>query len=269
MVDLDDVPNDFLSFERDLKRRGIAWVTARDDAQRVRALHAGWVSEYRPIFSGALGQSESIDSVDADVAWLRSRSGVRTSADEMRVALRRIARTIERELLPAYDATRWSMASTAPSPLAELERPLASRLRAVAPELADSYEQACRDLTDPSRSTFVGPAAEFREVLRSTIDSLAPDDDEIRTAEWFKGHQGNPTQAERIRAILGDRDRAKPPSKTLDIIDEAVGAVGRLTYSRASATLHVSRKASVDEVEKLRGWVDAVLSEILPVAAGD
>ena len=104
----------------------------------------------------------------------------------------------------------------------------------------------------------------MREVLRGTIDQLSPDDDEIRTQPWFKGYQGKPTQAERIRATLGENDLAHQPAKALEVVDSAVGAIGRMTYSRASAGFHVLRGVERDEVTKIRCWVDVVLNEILP-----
>ena len=275
MLDLDLASQEFLRFEKSIKRRGIRWVTSRDDAQRIRALSAGWMKEYRPVFESALGEVSHVMKVDEDVMWLRSRADTRTASSELCARLRRIARIINRELLPAYDANRWSLASNmtnrAEGNLSEENRsedgPILSRLRAVDVTIARSYEQARMDMNDPDRLTYVGPAAELREVLGATIRRLSPPDEEIAKAPWFKGHHGKPTQAERVRAIMGDKDRSAPATQTLEIIDQAIGSVARATYQHASAVAHLGKNAVRDEVAKLRTWVEAVLGEILP--AGD
>ena len=264
MLDLDQAPDGYVAFDKDLKKRGIRWVTSRDDAQRMRALAAGWVQEYRPVFVKALGEVDHVVQVDDDVTWLRSRCGVRTESSELCTRSRRIARTISRELLPAYDTIRWSLASNVEN--RSEHGPILERLTNVEEAIARSYQQACSDLDDPNRLTYVGPATEFREVLGATIRRLSPPDDAITTMPWFKGHQGRPTQAERIRAILGDKERSAPPTKTLEIIDGAIGSVARSTYGRASAATHLGRKMDQEEVGKLRTWVEAVLGEILPDA---
>ena len=195
MLDLDRASEDFRSFAQSLTSRGTDWVTARDDAQRTRALCEGWIREYRPRLVAELGEVNSVIEIDGLVNWLRSRCGVKTRSEAMRASLQAIARLLDRELLPAYDTATWSSASAATSSPEQL--PLLARLNGVSPAIADSYQQACIDLADDDRRTYVGPAGELREVLRGTIDQLSPDDDEIRTQPWFKGYQGKPTQAER------------------------------------------------------------------------
>ena len=264
MLDLDRAPEDYLAFERDIKKRGIRWVTSRDDAQRLRALSAGWIQEYRPVFVGALGEPDQVVQVDDDVTWLRSRAGVRTGSNELRERLRGIARTISRELLPAYDANRWSSAAN----IADHsdDEPILKRLTSLDEAIARSYKQALLDLNDPNRLTYVAPATELREVLGATIRRLSPSDDEIVSRTWFKGHQGKPTQAERIRAILSDKTRYAPAIKTFDMINETIGTVARSTYNRASAVTHLGSNTAREDVSRLRPWVDAVLGEILPDA---
>ena len=264
MLDLDRAPEDYLAFERDIKKRGIRWVTSRDDAQRMRALSAGWMQGYRPAFVKAMGEVDQVAQVDEDITWLRSRAGVRTDSSELRERLRRIARTISRELLPAYDANRWSFAAN----IADHsdDEPILRRLTSLDEAIARSYKQALLDLDDPNRFTYVGPATELREVLGATIRRLSPPDGEIASRSWFKGHQGKPPQAERIRAILSDKARYAPAIKTFDMINETIGSVARSTYNRASAATHLGRSADRADVSRLRPWVDAVLGEILPDA---
>jgi predicted pPIWI-associating nuclease len=151
-------------------------------------------------------------------------------------------------------------------PLSAREAEILTRLRRLSPSLADSLEQALQDLNDYSRLTFVGPAGEVREVMRATIQMLAPDD-EIRKQPWFVGvQQGgkrNPTQSERTRYAVqqrrGDKDQAKGVD---DLVDQLVGQIGRQTYSAGSSALHAGTVRG--KVRKLTGWIFAILDEVLP-----
>lgn len=151
-------------------------------------------------------------------------------------------------------------------PLSGREAHILARLRRLSPALADSFEQALKDLNDHTRLSYVGPAGEVREVLRATVQLLAPDS-EVRQQPWFVGvKQGgshNPSQAERIRYAVqrrgGDRDQVK---RVDELIEQLVGQIGRQTYASGSGAFHAG--TAQDKVRKLTGWVFAVLDEILP-----
>ncbi len=237
------------------------WVSSKPDFEAIRGLCAEWQRDYRPRFVGAIGDLGSIQAVDAEIEILRARVGRQTAAEEIRARLRNVDRLIEREVLPSYDTARWLAASGATADLTESA--LVTKLRGLDAGLADSYAQAAKDLGDTSRLTYLGPAAELREVLRGTIDLLAQGDDEIKAQPWFKGHDGRPTQAEKIRSILGSKERSDQPARSLEIIDEAVGSIGRATYTRASRSVHTSASHDRDEVIRIQQWVDVVLAEII------
>lgn len=151
-------------------------------------------------------------------------------------------------------------------PLSGFHADILERLRRVAPQLADSLEQALKDLNDHSRLSYVGPAGEVREVMRATIQLMAPDD-EVRKQPWFVGHkQGNkvnPTQAERGRYAVQLRGGSAEQTKDADaLIDELVGQISRLTYTTGSAALHAGTQQA--RVRKLTGWVFSILDEVLP-----
>jgi hypothetical protein len=140
------------------------------------------------------------------------------------------------------------------------------RLRKLEGSLADSFEQALQDLNDHTRLSYIGPSGEVREVLRATVQKLAPDD-EVRAQPWFVGiQQGgktNPSQAERTRLAVQKRGGSKDQVKGLDdLIDMLVGQIGRQTYSAGSSALHAG--AARDKARKLIGWVWALLDEVLP-----
>lgn len=151
-------------------------------------------------------------------------------------------------------------------PLSDRQRLVLDRLRKLSPALSTSFEQALRDLNDQTRLSYMGPAGEVREVLRATIQILAPDAD-IRAQSWFKGHpQGgkiNPTQSERTRYAVQQRGGSLDQAKASDeLIDELVGKVSRETYQVGSRAFHAGTVRG--DVQKLAGWVFSLLDEVLP-----
>jgi hypothetical protein len=151
-------------------------------------------------------------------------------------------------------------------PLSGREAAILARLRRQSVELANSMEQALSDLNDHSRLSYVGPAGEVREVMRSTIQVMAPDD-EVRKQPWYvgiqQGNKRNPSQAERTRHAVQQRGGSKDQVQDLDaLIDELVGQIARRTYSVGSGAFHAGTDR--DDVWKLTGWVWALLDEVLP-----
>lgn len=151
-------------------------------------------------------------------------------------------------------------------PLSAREAAILARLRRQSDALADSMEQALRDMNDQTRLSYVGPAGEVREVMRATVQLMAPDD-EIRKQPWYVGiEQGgkrNPSQAERTRYAVQQRHGSKDQVQDVDaLIDELVGQVGRRTYTVGSGKFHAGTDQAA--VWKLTGWVWAILDEVLP-----
>ncbi len=127
---------------------------------------------------------------------------------DVRRRLRLVARRINQEILPAYDAARWTAAATVERPPSEMRASLAARLRDLSPDLANSYEQAHADLADTGRASYLGPAGEIREVMRGAMHLQAPDD-KVEAQTWFVGDDsGRPMQAERIRYIVQSKSGA-------------------------------------------------------------
>lgn len=151
-------------------------------------------------------------------------------------------------------------------PLSAREAGILARLRKQSGPLADSMEQALRDMNDQSRLSYVGPAGEVREVMRATVQLMAPDD-EIRKQSWFvgikQGNKTNPSQAERTRYAVQQRRGSKDQVEGVEtLIDELVGQIGRNTYNVGSGKFHAGTDQA--DVWKLTGWVWAVLDEVLP-----
>lgn len=142
------------------------------------------------------------------------------------------------------------------------------RLRRLSESLAQSLEQCLRDLNDPTRLSYIGPAGELREVMRAAIQQLAPDE-EIRIQPWYKGvptangKSTNPSQAERARYAAQVRGGDPEQVKELDaIVEGSIGRISRDTYTVSSKSFHSG--AAQEKVRKLTGWIFAILDEVLP-----
>jgi hypothetical protein len=151
-------------------------------------------------------------------------------------------------------------------PLSGREADILGRLQRQSASLAESLEQALKDINDHTRLSYVGPAGEVREVMRAAVQLLAPDD-EIRKQSWYvgieQGSRRNPSQAERIRYAVQQRGGSRDQIKDFDeLVDQLVGQIGRQTYSTGSSALHAGTAQA--KVRKLAGWVFAILDEVLP-----
>lgn len=163
-------------------------------------------------------------------------------------------------------ARRAEVSVPARAALSGREADVLARLAAVSPSLADSLDQALRDLNDPNRLSYMGPAGEVREVMRATIQKLAPDDS-VRLQPWYKGvpqgNKTNPSQAERTRYAVQQQRGSEDQARELDaLIDQSIAKITRETYASGSSALHSG--AAQKQVRKLSGWIFAVLDEVLP-----
>jgi hypothetical protein len=178
----------------------------------------------------------------------------------------RLRRLREFQVQVRQPAKRVEAVIPARGPLSARESGILGRLRKQSQPLADSMEQALRDMNDPSRLSFVGPAGEVREVMRATIQLMAPED-EVRKQPWFvgirQGNKMNPSQAERTRYAIQQRRGSREQIEGVEtLIDELVGRVSRQTYNVGSGKFHAGTEQ--EDVLKLTGWVWAVLDEVLP-----
>ncbi len=257
---LDEASQGLKALERALGRRTARTTRSREDVNALRASVGAWFQTYRPRVTTILGDFPAIDVVDRELQELLAWSAGQMVITDLRAKLRAVARTIDRDILPAYEAARWT--SAAAPPVASAARGgLAERLERVSPELASSYRQVHLDMA-ADRHTFLGPAGEIREVMRGAIHILAPDDD-VAGQPWFVGHEGRPTQAERIRYCVQTRSSGEASAaEAAEIVDTKVGALGRMLYTRASRAFHAGTQR--DELDRIISYVEAVLNEILP-----
>jgi Predicted pPIWI-associating nuclease len=156
-------------------------------------------------------------------------------------------------------------ASTTSGPL---EERIIRTLSELVPSAGASYQQVIFDLNDQGRVSFRGTANELREVLREVLDRLAPDD-AVASEPGFKLEDGQsrPTQKQKARYILKSRKISRTamraPEQSVSLIEELTASVTRAVYERGSVSAHLSAKR--EEVLRAKGYVDAVLAELLEI----
>jgi hypothetical protein len=149
------------------------------------------------------------------------------------------------------------------------EERIASTLSGLVATAELSYIQGCVDLRDDSRHSYRGAAAELREALREVLDHLAPDKD-VTTQAGFKleTDQKKPTMKQKVRFILASRGKGRtqtaPAESSTALVEDRVGALTRSVYDRSSLSTHVG--TTKQEVQRVKGYVDVVLTELLEIA---
>jgi hypothetical protein len=150
------------------------------------------------------------------------------------------------------------------------ERRIIDTLANVLPAAAASYEQSLVDLGGAPRRSYRGVAHEIREVLRETLDYLAPDADVMAEAN-FKLEKGTtrPTQRQKALYVLRkrrlSREATRAPELAVSMVDELGAAIARSAYTRGAMSAHGF--SSAQEVRQLKMYVDAVLAELLEIYA--
>jgi hypothetical protein len=152
--------------------------------------------------------------------------------------------------------------------LSQIERAILGTLSKMLPPTAASYEQALLDIAQGRRVSWRGSATELREVLRETIDYLAPDN-KVSESTGFQLEEGQtaPTQKQKVRFILRARRSNSAAvavaEASLTTVEESVAALARSTYRRGSVSTHVATGAT--EIRNLKRYVDALLAELLEI----
>lgn len=143
------------------------------------------------------------------------------------------------------------------------DRQIISRLEAVVPSAALSYDQAIRDLGDDDRVSFRGPALELREALREVLDHLAPDDEVTRVAGYKREtDRDGPTMKQKVRFIMKTRKSSNAaPEEAVTAFNESIAGLTRAVYDLGTKATHVAGERRA--VVQLRRYVVAILHDIL------
>ena len=151
----------------------------------------------------------------------------------------------------------------------QAEEILMATLDSLIPSAAQSYRQGLHDLDNrESRFSYRGTASEFREALRETLDTLAPDED-VKKQQWFKQEPNcsGPTMKQKVRFILVSRGKNRTQrlaaEKSVEVIETLCGEVARAVYDRASLSTHV--QTTKGEVVQMKRYLDAVLFDVLEI----
>ena len=147
----------------------------------------------------------------------------------------------------------------------EEDQQIISKLDALVPSAALSYQQAILDLKDDRRVSFRGPALELRETLREILDHLAPDS-EVTAAPAYvqEKDRAGPTMKQKVRFVMkkkGKRSSSDAPEQAVTAFEEAIAALTRAIYERSSQAAHVASERQT--VVQLRRYVVAILHEII------
>ena len=151
------------------------------------------------------------------------------------------------------------------------ERLIIDTLARINLALALSYEQCVVDLRDITRRSYRGVAHELREILRETLNMLAPDGEVMAEAGFkLEMETKGPTHRQKALHVLKkrrlSREQISAPELTISMIDEIGAQITRTAYTRGSKDAH-SASSSGPEVRQLKMYVDAVLGELLEIHA--
>jgi hypothetical protein len=151
-----------------------------------------------------------------------------------------------------------------------VERLISETLSRIIPAAAASYDQCLLDLGEGARRSYRGVAHELREVLRETLNYLAPDADVIaETGFKFEKDTTRPTQRQKAIYVLRkrrlSREAITAPELAVSMVEELGASITRTAYTRGAKDAHTV--SSVSEVRQLKMYVDAVLGELLEIHA--
>lgn len=141
-------------------------------------------------------------------------------------------------------------------------------LNQIVPAVSNSYQQVINDLNS-TRISYRGTVAEMREVLRETLDYLAPNNEVIKV-KGFKLEKDTtgPTMKQKVRYVLGNRGKSataiKSPEDAAHIVDEGVERLVRSTYNRSSLSTHTATSDKA-EASQIKMYLDTVLCELLEI----
>ena len=151
-----------------------------------------------------------------------------------------------------------------------VDRRIIETLKTLLPSAALAYEQGLLDLSATNRLSWRGPATDFREALRETLDHLAPDKAVIgQTGYKPEPNTNGPTMKQKVRYVLRQRSKARmiveSSEAAVESVDAIMGTFVRSVYSRSSVSTHTPTDR--DEVIRVRDFVKLALCELLEIRA--
>jgi len=242
---------------------------SQSERTNIRSVVGAWFQQYQPSAVRVIG-AENLQSMDERMQTLLTLATGDSSRRTISRFVSSTGRHFRENLLVPLSRAYWSIAPER-SPAGRDEE-VATRLKELDSQLADSYEQAVIDIEDPERISYRGSAAELREVLTGVLHTLAPNQ-QVEATEWYREArrsgtrtESTPTRAERAKFILRSRAQGSAVTESAEsymtTVEERLGAVINVTYKRGSAATHGGTEQ--DELVKLLPYINALLRELLP-----
>ena len=244
-------------------------VTHLAERNNICAVVAAWF-QYRKHFADILGNDSDLHHLDKIFEDIQNLTASSVPRKRMLRELRAAHKYFKDRLWIPVSRAYWSRVPERTP--AGRDSEVATRLKHLDVDLANSYEQAILDLDNDGRISYRGCASELREVLTGVLHILAPTE-KVQATEWYQEarRSGNrkekqPTRAERTKYIL--RLRAKRSSATeaaetvMLSVEERLGNVVSASYRRSSDSTHTATEK--DEVSQQLQYLNALLRELLP-----
>lgn len=259
---------DFVSFQSELTKSSAVNVNAVHLRDHARELVQHYFRRVRPELDSLRIDCTILDAQMQRLLQLANGRNAKSSYQSVLRALAKRRADLDAEREQRVGAVEYGSSATLTS---GVEQAIAETLERLVPSAALSYRQAISDLSDATRLSYRGPAADLRECLRETLDTLAPDKD-VTNAPGFKPEKDakGPTMKQKVRFILKSRGQGETarstPEASATRIEESAGVLARSLYSRGAVSTHIA--SSREEVRQLKLYLDGVLAELLQIHRG-
>jgi hypothetical protein len=243
-------------------------VNSQELRSEARALAQDWFRAHRPTAEVARVPATDLQRADAELQHLLALANGANARSSYVSVLKRL-----RKLRPSFEVRVSAADSSAPAEgksvlASDVERGIVHTLERMLPDAAVCYRQVLLDIAAPPRLSYRGTATELREVVRETLDHLAPDADVLASPGFAleKGRTG-PTMKQKARFILrarglGESSRAAP-EQAVQLLEDQIASLARSVYERGSASTHGA--TTRQQLLTFKGFADAVLSELLQI----
>jgi hypothetical protein len=242
-----------------------ASVTRAALLESARNVVDGYFRDTRLRFDVAGVSADALSALDAALQSLLEATHSRTPTTKYKSILktiRSVSIDLEKRLLAAAGARRALSVGDV------VDQRIVKTLQTLVPSAALAYEQAMLDLANKGRLSWRGPATDFREALRETLDHLAPDGAVVEQPGYKPEPNTNgPTMKQKVRYVLRQRNKLKAAVESaeaaVESVDGIVGGFVRSVYSRSSVSTHTPTNR--DEVIRVREFVKVALCELLEI----
>ncbi len=252
-------------FEREISQLRAATVTREALLKAARQIVDDYFRQTRIQISAGGVEDSELFTLDDLLQRLLEATHRRTPTPIFKKLLKDVRSgcfEVEKRLLAAAGAQNAGTAGDL------VDRRIVDTLKTLLPSAALAYEQGLLDLTATNRLSWRGPATDFREALRETLDHLAPDKAVTgQTGYKQEPNTNGPTMKQKVRYILRQRSKGdkivESSEAAVASVDAILGTFVRSVYSRSSVSTHTPTNR--DEVIRVRDFVKLALCELLEI----